>query len=498
MKKRFIPFVGIAINYLRKPQVWLAMVFLLFLVSYGISTNPRLLSFDARYYWELRLSFYDSGRNFSLLNFADEQFQLRGYFFPLMLLAGEWVIDILTPDRWVDDFAIVVIFNSFLMVAISWTLIPAIFSRLTGRESSVFFRVALSVLLAFFWRGQLYYPLSDAPALFFLLMGLLLVLLSFQLPAGWKNSAVAFLAGALLMAVYLIRPVYLLVFVTVTLGLAVVPSAWNMRQRYLSVFAFLLAGAVVLTPQYLINRTHYGVNSPFISGGLYSYQLTVGFLVQRYEASMDKEIYPAAGVRFMDPQAENLLIRDGRSLPFDTSAIGAFDVESVLQNALSLQEIFHFILKYPLDVATIYFRHLFNGLNMIYPTTYIENIYRPDPVLMWLNYTALFGVLFFFDARTLVSKNPLLHLLVLLAWVLPALAAIPGAMESRYFLPLHAMLLASLAWMLDDIPTLRVKIEQVGRWRTVLLYLVFVLVAFSLSGLMLTTVPEANLLLTPR
>lgn len=497
MKEKVNYFLLFAVDQLRKPQTWLAVGFLLFLIAYGIVTNPRLLVFDARYYWELRLAFYDANKHFSLLNFADEQFQLRGYFLPLLLLAAEWIIDIFTPDRWVDDFSIVVILNSFLMFSMGWWLIPAIFSRLAGRKSTTLFRFTLFSFLAIFWRGQLYYPLSDMPALFFLLAGLLGVLVAFQLLNGWKGIAAAFLAGALLMAVYLIRPVYLLVFVAVALGLAFVPAALKIRQRFLLVFAFFLAGALVLSPQYLINRVHYGVNSPFISGGLYSYQVTVGFLVQRYEANVGAD-YAAAGVRFMDPQAENLLIRDGRSLPFDTRTIGAFDVDSVLENAFSLQEIFQFFLKYPLDVVTIYFRHVFNGLNIVYPTTYIGNLYRPDLVLMWFSYTMLFGVLFFFDVRQLVSKNPPLHLLVLLAWLLPALAAIPGAMESRYFLPLHAMLLASLAWMVDDIPALKMKIEQVGRFRTVILYAVFVLMAFSLSGLILTTVPEANLLLTPR
>jgi hypothetical protein len=224
----------------------------------------------------------------------------------------------------------------------------------------------------------------------------------------------------------------------------------------------------------------------------------VGFLVQRYEASMDKNVYPAAGVRFMDPQAENLLLQEGRKFPFDTRAIGAFDVDSVLQNAFSIHDIFHFFLKYPLDIATIYFRHLFNGLNLIYPTTYIENIYRPAPLLMWLNYTVLFGVLFFFDARQLVSKNPPLHSLILLVWLLPALAALPSAMEARYFLPLHALLEACFVWMAADFTTLKAKIEQFGSLRLLFLYVIFVLMAFSLSGLILTSVPQANLLLTPR
>ncbi len=498
MKKQVNRFFLLFVDQLRKPQTWLAVGFLVFLIVYGIATNPRTLMFDARYYWELRLAFYDANKHFSLFNFSDELFQLRGYFLPLLLLAAEWIIDFFTPDRWVDDFSSVVILNSFLMFSMAWWLIPAIFSRLTGRKGTTLFRLGFGALLAIFWHGHLYYPLSDLPALFFLLAGLLLVLIVLQVPVIGKSMAAAFLAGAFLMAVYLIRPVYLLVFVATALGIAFVPAALNLRQRLLSMFAFLVAGALVLTPQYLINRIHYGINSPFISGGLYSYQITVGLLVQRYEASIDKSVYPAAGVRFMDPQAENLLLRDGRKFPFDTRAIGAFDVDSVLQNAFSLQDIFHFFLKYPLDLATIYFRHLFNGLNLIYPTTYIENIYRPAPLLMWLNYTVLFGVLFFFDSRQLVSKNPPLNSLILLVWLLPALAALPGAMEARYFLPLHAMLLASLAWMLDDMAAIKMRIEQVGRFRTVILYAVFVLMAFSLSGLILTTVPQANLLLTPR
>jgi len=485
------------IKQLWKPSIWLLTGLLVVMISYGILTNPRIYSFDARYYWELRLAFWDDHGDFSILNYSDEQFQLRGYLFPLFLLISEWLIDFVTIDRWVDDYATVVILNSILLLCVSWGLIPAIFSRLTGRKNTTVFRLILSSLLAFFWRGQLYYPLSDIPALFFLILGLLLITRVLQTPVGWQASGAAFMAGAALMATYVIRPVYLLVYLAVLVGLILSLAARHIRQRILHLLAFLLAGALILTPQYMINRMHYGENSPFISGGLYSYQTTVGFLVQRYEANTGDLTYPA-GVRFIDPQAENLLLQAGRNLPFDTETIGAFDVESVLMNALSISDLLGFFWNYPLDMITIYFRHIFNGLSLIYPTTYIESIYRPDLVLMWLNYTILFVVLIFFDARPLFARGVLLSSFILFAWLLPVVTSIPGAVEARYFLPLHALLDACFVSILTDVNSLKVSIERFGRIRLLILYVFFLLMAFSLSGLILTTVPQTTLLLTPR
>jgi hypothetical protein len=469
------------------------MLFLLVAAFAGFST-PRTFAYDAEYYWRLRENFLDIQRNFSLTNYADERYQLRGYVFPLLLLSAEWVVDVLTPDRWVDDYLTVAFFNSALFTLLAWWLLPAILAQLRGSPLSLRLRLLLAAILFLFLRGYLYYPLSDLPALLFLLTGVWATLQAAEY-SGWRFAGLAAGAGASLAAAYIARPVYLLAFGAVGLAFLLARvKIWGWRSRFLGLMAFLLGGFLVLFPQYQINRIHYGVNSPFISGGLYTFQTTTGILLHRYETNVNEQVYPSAPVFFVDPQAERLLQRAGRG-----------EVSRLLDNlhsldlpyTITISDILSFFTRYPLDVTAIYFRHLFNGLTPMYADPYIRNLYAPDLGLLWLSYTVLFTVLVFFDLRPWLSANPVSGF-ALLAWVLPALAALPGAVEVRFLFPLQVLLVAAALSTLAHPPGLGEKIAHWGVFRLGLLYAAFLLMCFTLSGLILTTVPNSTLLLTPR
>jgi len=318
---------------------WLGiLVFVLVAVFAGFAT-PRHFPYDSGYYWELRQTFYDSQGNFSLTNYADERYQLRGYIIPLWLLAGEWLIDVPTPDRWVDDYLTVVLLNTALFTLLACALLPGLFTQLTGKAPPLRVRLLLALTLFLFLRGYISYPLSDLPALVFLLAGLLALLWVARLSAP-GNLAVALLAGALLAAAYFARPVYLLAFGAAGLSFFFIPSRrWGWKG--LAFAAFLVGGALIALPQYQVNRIHYGVDSPFISGGLYTFQTTVGMRVQRYETNLNEQIYPLAGVTFLDPQAENLLQRAGR---LDVLAMPLLQGVFNLEHTISLSDIFSLFL----------------------------------------------------------------------------------------------------------------------------------------------------------
>ncbi len=498
MKTRLEHLLQVMEINLKQGHVWGFFLALGILILYGNLTSPRLFQYDPGYYWDLRTMFLDSRRDFHLLNYHDWIYQLRGYLFPLFLLIAEWVIDVFTPDWVVDDFLTVVIFNAFQIALAGWFFIPKILSFLTGKDINISLRVFILGILVFFWRGFLYLPYSDLPAFFCFLVAVLFFGGAIQ-STGWRSIGLALLAGGAATSAYLIRPVYLPAWIVLITGLILLSSkshAWF--HKLLNSGAFLLATILLIIPQSMINKIHYGINTPFTSPGLYGYQVTVGFLLQRFDVNMDTGIYPYSSIRFIDPQGVRILEREERPLAAMVITGAGIDGENVMDYLFSPRELVDLWLNYPLDIVTIYFRHFFNGLNLMFPSVYVWDVYHVDIVSMWLNYTILFGLLFLFDIRTLFARDMPFSSFVLLAWLLPVLTSIPGAVEARYFLPLHALLEACFVGMVADFTTLKAKIEQLGILRLLFLYVIFVLMAFSLSGLILTSVPDANLLLTPR
>lgn len=483
---------------IKDARVWGFFLALAVLIVYGGLTSPRSFQYDPGYYWALRRTFLDPQGNFHLFNYSDWLYHLRGYLFPLLLLSAEWVLDTITPDRFVDDYLIVVLFNAAQIAIAGWFFIPSILSFLTGRDFPVYLRAGWVLILALFWHGLLYQPFSDLPAFFLFLAAVLFYLGTIRF-SGWRSLTLAFLAGAMAAAAYLIRPVYLSAWLVLFLGVFVFSGNWrSLFQKIAHAALFLLAGILLLAPQAMINKIHYNLSSPFTSAGLYEYQITVGFILQRLDVNQDRGIYPYSAVRFVDAQGVTILEREKRDLSEMVLAGDTVAADAIMGKLFSSGEFINLWLKYPLDMLTIYFRHFFNGLNLMYPSIAVWDIYRVDALSMWLNYTVLFGVLFFFDIRPLFTKSVPISLSVLLAWLLPVLVAIPGTVEARYFLPLHVLLETCFVWMLGDIASLKQKIERFGRGRTLLLYVIFVLLAFSISGLILTTALNADLLLTPR
>ncbi|GAB4501295.1 MAG: hypothetical protein Fur0035_08370 [Anaerolineales bacterium] len=464
-----------------RADFWLPLIFFLAFAAYGVAAGPHPFVRDSTHYWELRRTFFDHSGHFSLLNYVDADFQLRGYVFPLILLCVEWLLDIFTPDRWMTDSLTAILFNAATFLLLAWVLLPALFSRLTGQTVSLRFRALLTGLLFVFWRGFLFYPLSDFPALVFCLAGWLALLLLFQpFSSPPVKILLAFLAGSALMAAYLTRPVYLLTLGVAALALLFARAKnFSFLQRFSSLLAFLLAAALLLWPQYRINQIHYGLNSPWISDKLYAYHIANGFLVQRFEVNQDLSSYPLPNARYYDLQAQTVLQRTGLA-------------------ELSLANLPQLFLRYPLDVTSVYFRHFFNGLSPFYDSLYVTNILRPDWFLLWLSYSIFFAVFYFFDWRRLFALQPALSVFTLGGWLLPVLTAVPAVTEARFYLPLNAFLLMIFSALCLTPADWRAKFAAEGWFRPVFFYLLFLLLCFALAGQILISVSDIPILLTPQ
>lgn len=396
-----------------------AVVLALYAVYLPLSGANRL-PFDAGEYWGLAATFFGPGLRFSLLHYA---VMLRGYLGPLLLVP---VRALCYATGWPA------VAGAQLM-GLGWAVLlfgvagPAAWAAATGRglRGGAWL---LAVALGFaFWRGHFNYSLQDAPAL-----SLLLLSLAAGARSGWRWAV---LGGLLAAAAINLRPVYI----------ACAPGAagwlwWHARglgrgpaaRRWAAVAA---GAALVLAPQVAINYRHFGKLTPLVLATddgrwpIYLKQLNWGTAFQRYESSLDPAHY--GGVVFADATGARQL----RAVP--GSMFGSY------------AEYVGFAGRHPLAVAGRYAHHLFNGLDVWYPTPYPLRL-RPLGPGPWqlLNYAVLaLGLVHVLRCQSRPragARGPGAGW-ALLALGLPAAVAVPTLVECRYLLPVHLLLITAAA-----------------------------------------------------
>jgi hypothetical protein len=392
--------------------VVLALYGCYFLLGGGL-TGERM-PYDAGHYWELAVALKNPDTGFSLLNFRDPT---RGYCAALLQMPA-LVVRFLTQCSM--PVAAKVTGLGWAALLYAW-LVPALWrSAGLGRVGGG--RWLLLVLLGFaFWRDHFSFSLTDMPALCLLLLAL------------WAFSRVELgwwlVAGLSLAAACNSRPAYLAA-VPAVLGLAgwwsVQPGCPHRRARWM---ALLLGLALLLAPQWLINRRHFEQNTPLVlarvnptdTTPLYLRQLTWGTRVLRYDTSLQQRLI------YADPAGLAVLRAAG------------------IREYASYGQFLGIVLQHPLDYTVRYLRHLFNGLDVQQPAPYLIRAYGAErPWVQLLNYTALgLGLLTLLRRPKRWLTWP--RALLLLALLLPCVAGIPTAIECRFLLPLHLLLLAVAA-----------------------------------------------------
>jgi hypothetical protein len=403
------------------------MVVLLLYTSYfllGGGLQGERMPFDAGHYWELAVGFQSHHQSFSLLNFHDPT---RGYLAALLQF----------PALMVRFFTGCSMPTAAKVMGTGWAtllfafLIPEVWQTVSRRPVRGG-RWLLLVLLAFcFWRDYFSFTTTDMPALTLLLLALWAVS---RVGIGWW-----LLAGLSLAATFNSRPMYLAA-VLPTLALA---NWWNrrhLRAGWARWLALAVGVSVAIAPQLAINRLHFSSNSPLVlarvssqkTTPLYLKQLTWGTRVLRYDTNQDRALI------YADSAGLALLRREG------------------LREYQSYTQFLLVALRHPLNYGWRYARHLFNGLDVWQPTPYLFQKY--EPVRFWvqlLNYSALGAglsmVLLTHPARWLRWPRAWM----LFALLLPCLIAIPTAIETRFLLPLHLLLLAMAAFRFSPSQVLR-------------------------------------------
>ncbi|RTQ53785.1 hypothetical protein EJV47_03355 [Hymenobacter gummosus] len=414
-------------------KVYFAGTFVLYAL-YLLTTSMQVQHYDAGYYWGLAHNFrkYDF---FSLYHFSSA---FRGYLLPLLYYPLTVAEGLFLGAHTNDAIKVI---GAAWAAGLFGVVAPKLWERVTGTTLGTGRRL-LFVLLGFlFWRDHFNFLLSDFPAVLALLTALLATCYA---PRAWAGLV----AGACITAALYIRPISLLALPPLLLLL--VWQAWRQRQPGRSLgrallttlSGFALSFALVALPQYLINRNNFARHSPFVLGlgdgdefkingvdNLYLFQLNEGLQLQKYESNVGQD-YSKLQVFYLDPAGRNLLAQTqaGRN-KFDTYG-----------------KYFRFVARYPCDMAALYTRHIFNGLDVLYPGPYLERVLAPTLPVALPNYLVLF-----LAAVVLVARGGRVRpwqWLLLAALLVTCAGSVPTVIECRFFLPLHLLVyaLVSFGW----------------------------------------------------
>lgn len=386
-----------------------ALVALVYLVHLFVTGYDRFY-YDSLRYWQIS-KLYEQNGGFSLLAF---DYPSRGYSLALVF----HVLDSVGGALGLGGPTTVKLFGALLAATLGVVVAPRLARELFPAATITWPRVlALNALLFVYWRDHFGFPLSDFPALLVASAGLLCLL------RGTQAGYVA--AGFALMLAANMRPAYLPAAALGIVVAGVTPRRRRTLERRVSAVSLALAGALVAClPQILINHRHHQTWSPVASGSreIAMLQLTQGMFNQKYETFVgDAEEYPRPEVFYLDPAGAHVLAKEG------------------LAEITSYRQYADVALSNPTEIAANWARHMFNGVDVRYPTPYIRDLDDASVLLSLILYTLLFlavARLILPEARRALGSVRWAGVAVLVS---PVLSAIPGAVEPRFFLPFQLL-----------------------------------------------------------
>lgn len=388
----------------------------------GVAAFP----FDSGLYWHL-------SNTFVLFDFPNTN---RGYFYPALL----------APARYLSDGYVALGYFPFrLLSSVTYAyffaiLIPNFYLKIFGGRLSLLRRLITPLLITILLPGLITYPLSDLPALALMVGASASVLSSASTTLTLKRYALLVLAGLLAYGAYNTRTIYLFPAGLLTLAISLfIYNKDSFGAKTLTTLAFLFGAAVASIPQIAINAKNFDSLSPLVQTGvhrsLFVNQLLWGITLQRYETSIDKTV-PGPAVFYMDKAGEQLF-KDNKigSEPFELSSY----IKLVVQN--------------PMAFIGIYGRHIFNGLDLRDGEVYTIGQPGDRDGLALFNFFIIFSGFLIIIVNIAEKHRTLGKTLKTGFWaflfLLPVIAIIPGAIETRFFLSLQMAIYCSLAFSCD-------------------------------------------------
>ncbi|HHX60633.1 MAG TPA: hypothetical protein GX707_07960 [Epulopiscium sp.] len=438
-----------------KKKTTILCISIVLILIYTIKQGEIVYYYDSESYWQLGRIFNEGGK----FKFSNYNSSLRGYILPLIYGIIQMIAEMV---RIKATLLFNIVHAVFMGIMIS-TIIPELFEKLLSIRINNKRRFLFFMMVSFFWRGYYLYPLSDFPSLGAILLA------SNILMKKEKSFLDYVLAGMAIATSILIRPSYqvvLPVFIVVIIYTLVKQHKKNM---FLYLIPILLGFAIISAPQSYINYNHFNTLSPLIQTknsfgdrSLYLQQLSWGLSVQKYETNIGED-YPDAGVKFLDPQGEKMLINEN------------------ITNLESYAQYFRLLIKYPVDAISVYSRHLFNGLDVTYSTPYIMEFFGDRVLFSLLNYTLWFLLIALIIRSDIKKKiwdtvlyNP--ERLYAVSILLTCVISIPGAVEVRFFLPMYIACYGVICYC----SSFKQSVKDIKEnW---VLYTSFILICFILTG----------------
>ena len=214
---------------------------------------------------------------------------------------------------------------------------------------------------------------------------------------------------------------------------------FNKRKLIIYTISLIIGMTVFAAPQSIINKENYNNSTPMVYTGenptsLYINQLTWGIYMTRYETYVgDEENYPDVGVPFINETGVEI--------------VNSYRIDGIV-------DYIKCFFQYPMEMLGIYFEHFISGITLFYNNVYIPDIHVQkwifiSNILIFL--VAYLGILAWWDKFKVKKvciaeiKNVVLFVLIFL----PALISMPGAIETRFFLPIYVYTYIFITMFLD-------------------------------------------------
>ncbi|HUF01836.1 MAG TPA: hypothetical protein VMN35_05380 [Gaiellaceae bacterium] len=385
--------------------VVVAAVYLLYFSVWG---DDRLYG-DAASYWELGATHGRDG-GFSWFPLPD---RIRGYAFPLYCYG----LQVVASTIGISEPSIIKLSGAVLVSTLGVVVVPRL-ARLVFPSLVVSWTriAALNALIFLFWRGHLNYPLTDFPAVLLSALG---VLALFRARPAWFAAGLCFGLAANL------RPACAPVIAGATVAALVIGAGPKLRVRPLAA-ALVLQGALIATlPQIAINVRYYdrwSPSGPAAGQVMREIVLTYGLRAQKHETYVGRaDGYPSTDVTYVSPLTADPLERE------EPDGIDGY------------REYARFGFDHPIEFVGNLGLHVFNGIDVQYATPYIKDLRDRSILLALLQYTILFVALTRLVLRRPRSRLGDINWIGLTLILLLCVAAVPSAMEPRYFLTLHLL-----------------------------------------------------------
>lgn len=325
------------------------------------------------------------------------------------------------------------------------------------------------IIYIYVWGDLIVYPLSDFFAFFFIATSVYFAkrLINGHTMNLLEISFTAFLVGVSSYIAYNTRAAYLYgILILVLFVICCKIREKRYKETIVIAFACILGSFLIATPQCLINYNCEGVYSWRIytenfdsssSNNLQMQQVTWGIHFPRYETYVGApEGYPSPGIYFKDATGDRII-----------------ECENISPDSFSIQKWFGIVLRHPLDMISIYTRHLINAMTPLWTELYIREINTNKIPVILLSFVIWFVCSVSILQRILSKNVNGKSMLLAGALYVPAALQIIGAVETRFFLPIYLLAYSYFALGVDY-----KKIWKDVKERGILYIVLFILILF--------------------